>query len=1080
MAKYQIEVGGQRYEIDAADDAAAQRVMGQIKSRDESSGRVNSEPQDAVGKLTQRLGRFLNPAAPITEPLTEWLNAAPDRPIPVLPKEQTPQGLIRYGQRYRNAALPGGNRIGAASGALIDMVRGEDGSFGDNYNRRLVDEFSRSQAVDRDAGLGDHAATAAGWLTGAYLMRNLPGMKKPDGPTLGPGFGVPPSANALLANQAKDLARVGAGYGMVQSYLDSPHFSTTGKVGDAATGMVGGGMFGAAVGPVVATGGAVVNRLLGGNRPGRREAMQERRADLEDIGIRNPIGPVITDNPAASGAAESLAGSVMGGPLRREVAGNVADANAAIRRTLREGTQGVPVVDNAATTQNFLRRNLYEHSIPREEIASRPIAGLEPMTGPVNPSTGFRPPRPVVDPVTPDYPLPVARRTVTPDEVPVAPVPPEPVPPTPWQTRHSRFNDVPPSAERTRAIDDARGELDRARAQVDVIWNAAREKINTHYATNPKMAQEALDRFNSSGPAYTVAPAERKMLQEASERYWAAEAALKQQNQLAFAERRVELDRRMGSERRGAESAVEESRRRLAAEHEAAASAETRRRQDDAVRTAQQQADADAAARDATNRAAAQNAAEAETRRLQNEADAAWNQQPGGFQLGRSRETYPTEYSAAEEVVGRMTPPFQRNPLGGLGPSGSRTGPTTTERLIDTMAQDLRAEGRLKGYRDGEAIDSGRIAGGTRGTIRPELTAHLSQMLGDNIAERLMSYHASRQAGQMTGGVDGLRRLVTDVRRAAQEAELASRIPGQARNADAIALRRLEGTLNDDLYRFMRESGPQGEVAADMTRQMRGVYRELVEDIRAPLQRLLGRNHAPEDALRAMDHLAVAARDGNLEVLRPFMRVLREKGAQGEAPRAVATLIQHMVDTGGSPGTIRGFIETMASIPRDVRTELASAPGSRQLLANLERLERLLPAVERFERRMAGGDPLASAARVAFNGQHLGLAAFMWVSGHLPAVLAYAGAANGLARFMSSPRYVDWLTRSERVRTPQQLHDWARQLAVIAGNDREMGESLGGLARSLVPGVAGRDPDEPGAATDRARRAGSEALIRTD
>lgn len=44
MAKYQIEVGGQRYEIDAADDAAAQRVMGQIKSRDESSGRVNSEP----------------------------------------------------------------------------------------------------------------------------------------------------------------------------------------------------------------------------------------------------------------------------------------------------------------------------------------------------------------------------------------------------------------------------------------------------------------------------------------------------------------------------------------------------------------------------------------------------------------------------------------------------------------------------------------------------------------------------------------------------------------------------------------------------------------------------------------------------------------------------------------------------------------------------------------------------------------------------------------------------------------------------------------------------------------------------
>lgn len=1005
---------------------------------------------------------------------------APPRDVEIPRLEEAPSGPARYAHTFRNALIPGGNRLAAASTATINMLRGEDGTWSDAYDRALTGEFARSQAIDNNKGLADHAAVAGGLLGGVALTRRLPGMAPR------PYIGAPRSANAELAANTADVARAGAGYGMVQGYLDSHGRTPDARAADAVAGLFGG----AAVGSLLPVGANALSTAVGAGRnalqrvtgttPEARAMNRARREELESIGINDPSGPAIADGAIAGGAARGLAGSVLGQPVAQAVERDVIQAQNAVRAPLLERSGGAPVSDNLAATQQMLRRNLTERSLSEADLARMSRAELEAMTGPVNDATGFRPPRPVVDPTPPVYPAPVDPRVIDPTTVRVQPVRPKPVSDADAE-RLVTLDQVPVPPAQAAAIERAR----RARAELQAVQQAEESRFqaafDAHVGGDPERARQtlaALDaelafrRQPTAAPrpaawtdSYPEPPARvtQNVPKHEPPPLWDwYERLMGIRDQVGRSDAMLQRAITQGDEARVARLPAEQRRvydqfvRR--SEEEAARLTQDRHR--DAV--AQREVKARTAAEQETlsQRRAAEAAAQTDTRRRQIAADRDWEAQPGGFAYGRSRETYPTEYGAAEEVVARLTPPFQRNPLGGAGPSGSRTA-TATETLLDDMAREMRASNKLPGYPNGGVIDSGRAgSGGVRGEITPDLAEQLKTAFGNDIAGRLMSYHASRMRGQLTGKVEGLRGLITDVRRAAQDAERGDRLfPGQPRNAESAALRRLEGALNNDLYRFMREAGPSGQVAADMTRDIRQSYAQHLEDVRRPLAQLFGSRERPVDTMQAANTLASALRDGDMTVVRPFMQVLREKGREGEAGRAVATILQHMSGFDGRNGRLVDFLSTMRSLRPDVRRELSSTPQSRELMRHLERLEAIVPRLAEFERRLPGqGEDLTrQVARMMANGgnwAHLGL----WAMGNWPTALVAAGGTHALARFMGSPRYVDWLTRMERVRSPSQLQDHLRRLAIVAGNDAETGAPVLNAVNTLLSSTAQAAP----------------------
>ena len=163
------------------------------------------------------------------------------------------------------------------------------------------------------------------------------------------------------------------------------------------------------------------------------------------------------------------------------------------------------------------------------------------------------------------------------------------------------------------------------------------------------------------------------------------------------------------------------------------------------------------------------------------------------------------------------------------------------------------------------------------------------------------------------------------------------------------------------MYRFMEEAGPQGVRAAAMTRDMRHAYAtEYLQELRRPLSKLFGSQDKPVDPIAAMDRLSAAARDGNLTLLRPFMRVLREKGSQTDPERAVAALIQHMT---GNVGSLSEFVKGFGQISQESRSVLFQGSRGVALRRELERFERIFPRLQRYENAVNQGGGLDLTSR---------------------------------------------------------------------------------------------------------------------
>lgn len=272
--------------------------------------------------------------------------------------------------RQISSAVPGADRIKAVAGAGIDYLSGEEGTFGENYDRRLKREQALTNEANRDMGVGDVLAKTAGYTGGGLAMAGTKMLQS----------ALP--AGASLWEVAKEGVRIGVPVGAAQGYLDSQADTAGGRLADTATGGVGGAVIGAAAPYVIAAPGAVRNALMRGTErvtgttPPQRNAMLQARQEMEAAGIPadDVFAPAI--RPDGSRTAESLAGSLAGGPVREAAGRNALLVEQALQRDL-QAAGGAGGRQGGEDAQNFLRRELFERRIPPQNLETMDRAALD-------------------------------------------------------------------------------------------------------------------------------------------------------------------------------------------------------------------------------------------------------------------------------------------------------------------------------------------------------------------------------------------------------------------------------------------------------------------------------------------------------------------------------------------------------------------------------------------------------------------------------------------------------------------------------------------------------------------------------
>lgn len=961
-----------------------------------------------------------------------------------------------------------------------DVVQGKDPQFWKHYTheRDVQDELLR-----RSRGEAGVAGTAA------EIGLSLPFMAgNPANWARVPGY----------AKQLADAAKAGALYSGIYGFNSArggvgEHVSNTAK--HAAVGAVAGPALHAGITAASRVPGAVnhLARAATGRNAQRVLENQNRLAQFADANVR-PFGPAVA---GSDNGARMLSRSMVGGDLRAGAQGSIDDVTAQAQRVLQQGTGGRPVNDLGEEVQSVLRRNLTEHSRRSNDIRSMSDEELSVITG--------APPRPRADPIEPRHVDDVAPRSVDPDSLTYPHTPPRDVPQPRFddldaaipkvedmniprlmanrfqkayardrQTREKlealRAGKIQPERPPSRNYSDDeietiyrdlwRGETHPDQSLLDAFTQARamRQRAEREILTASPPAPKELGGAGATPQQTASYQAARRQLEQARSVYNEAADALRRRADKVFrgnpeSARRVIQERdAAGSDLHSVANAIQSHRQKVwdrdvRGRYETAASARqkeyddavaaARREADEATEAARQQAireAEEAARRDAADETArlrqqAQTEAEEATRRRQADLDARYNQDRHdlrSFEPGRSNETYPTEFSAAYERLNRETPAFQRNPLGRAPTRARAQEDTATSRLLNEFGLEGRRRLKLPGFRDGQAFgQDGRQDMGFG------LSSYLDELLGADIAGRLQRLASDRARNRFAAGPQALRDLATDVRRARQSAErqgTSPSFPGEPRPERAAALRRLEGALREDYHNFVRETGEAGGRLSESISRVDETYARYIDDLRRPLARIFDERKV--SPIQAMDRLAAAARDGDLRTLRAFTRVMAEKG---DATRAASAIVSHITQ---GARTMDDFLRGYQAIPRESRDVLFRTSEARHLRTQLDRLEAIARRMEPFQRAIERTNANGSGIRVG----HIPLGAGLFFH-FIPTMAIYGGSAL-TARFMASPRYVNWLTRAASIRRPQAMRQHFGRLSAIATQDNEYGSQI--------------------------------------
>lgn len=943
---------------------------------------------------------------------------------PYVPQNQRDNPYLRLAGHGTTFGLS--DEIRGGLGAVRDVITGDAPSLSEGYDYNLAVQRENLRQSRRQAGpIGSVAAeVVGGFASPAMAASALP-------------------AGATVMQRARQFGTHAAGYGAVQGFGEAE-----GGVGNRIEGTAVGAGIGAGLG---FAGGAALAR--GGDwLAARRAAADARRieasaanqnamAQFTDAGVP-AFAPAIVNSPTMQTTAESLMGSVMGGPLVRRATETVNALENNIASTIAGAGGRRAADDMGSEIQQLVRNSLLREPPPSagpmdinqaRSIASLP-AGLD-----------APPPRRLAEPVAPADVQPVQPRQLTIDDV---PAPAVRVDPEPVRTNYRPFESVtledvnPQLAQR---LASTRAELEGvSRIHNERILPAARQAetafrrdmnglfrsmqaddgfaialrerglrnvddfiniglgearsafgpgdpfrlVRARYAEIEARYRDALRPYTESQVRYEALAARARELEAQGERVRDQGWRLMVQNEHGNAVRRANdatTQRRIAAEMTAREQALA---RAQAAENERAIT-ET----------------AKARARARMNAEAQQRARQAE---LDAEHQATLGERTGVWNPGASRgHSYPTEFEAAYRQVesnargqiGNYMAPITvaqapRREVQKLGPVrvGYHDVPqpeilrnTATLDLMQEFGRRARASDVLRGWKDGDFA-------------APAFWAHMRSHIGSDIADRLRNLYVRGRVPPIT--LEGLRKLRTDVRRTLQGEN------GAALTADGRAmLKSIHGAMTDDLQTMLRIHGradPAYAIAADQMQIVDAAYKRFAVDFKRPLRAVFGEGVSPEQALRRLQS-AAQSRTQDLQLLRNAYRVATEKG---DVRRVTGILLSDMAE-----GGIPGFIKRYGGLSTEAK-RIMFAGNARELGSQLERFHALARRMEPYIVE-GGGVDLTKLARLS-NVSLAGIGLMV----NVPAAIGQALGMHAMARLLASDRFMAWLTRIPATRQP--------------------------------------------------------------
>ena len=609
-------------------------------------------------------------------------------------------------------------------------------------------------------------------------------------------YPVAKNAMAAFMENIPQAARTGTAYGAA----NAAGHSDPRTMGEGITDVAEGAVSGAILGPTVYTGmygAGLAAQKFGQRRSDTRIANQERAAEARSVGIVDPLPGIVSDNPMLAYATRTTGAGIGGNPVGVKAAKNIGQIQRSLNRTLAGPIDGQEAGNLGRTIQDDLRRALTQRSRSSDDIAGMSSDELQAITGKITPE-GFQPPRPKVDPVQPRPIDPVQPRDVG----------PEPQrPQTADAARYSR--EALATTERDIAAAVAEhNQISTAAAAVEARYKPTFDRYNDLIKQEAafrdnynRMAQEgAFIKFRQPGEQV---PAYQARLVEMSKQHEALVAEInKMKPDLSLAQRAI--SRYGDSNERIAKIRALHNKRNLFEQEVAAArgaeAAEnvsyTKAAEDFSANRAR--VAAEAAEETARLREQARLEAEQATTSSQRAAEERYQQQikkgNTGFRTGASRESYPTELSAAYEAAYRETPKIRVNPL------GDGYGVTETGRLLEGIAKEGKSSLKIRDF-DGKAFDT------ESGGLAQPFSSYLRSQIGSDMTQRIEALAEIRARGPVAQpGIEGMRGLLSDIRKLARDAER-SRYSPQPRTEDAALLRRIATAIQKDLYDATSRSG---------------------------------------------------------------------------------------------------------------------------------------------------------------------------------------------------------------------------------------------------------------------------------
>lgn len=363
--------------------------------------------------------------------------------------------------------------------------------------------------------------------------------------------------------------------------------------------------------------------------------------------------------------------------------------------------------------------------------------------------------------------------------------------------------------------------------------------------------------------------------------------------------------------------------------------------------------------------------------------------------------TYKDRVAAMYENLHRDIPGQAK---GGMGTAKRpHTQDIETNKVIEAIREQARAERRLPG--DDRNVSWWESP--ARDLIEKEVRRHLP---GDFVTSLFAQ--------------DGNHPAVRQIMRYRTEVRDADTSNPMSRTTTQTWLPRMEEALTKDrnarLSYIDSESGKQSLARAQNADRQ---YAALKEHHVAPLKSILGENVRPE---QAMDRLASALKGKDLTMIRAYSKAHRAARQETEGAGAV---VAHLMEDG-----IGNFVKEFSSYTAPAKAALFVGEA-KPLGAALERYVKLAgPAIE------------ARDAMTWHRGGVQNLAVgTAYVLHNMTSAITLALGQYGAARFIASPRYVNWMTRAAPV-VSRQPNAWQGQLEALAlmasGDKSELGRNI--------------------------------------